>query len=704
MPTLNLTSFTRLEATDLIRRISTGPRDALGRELEANASSYNGAINADGRHAVFLTSADNLVTNPSGSWVIIYKDLTTGAVRAVSTLSPDATGHEEPIDSAWNPQISSDGRYVLFDADVDDVPGQSVGFNGIFLKDLRTGALTRIDAATPDGQGHQAPAQGYGEDASFTGNGRYVIFQTNADNLIPGTIGGSMNVYRKDLQTGALVLVSSNANGQAANASTEADASHDGRYVVFTTFASNLVAGDTNGLYDIFRKDLVTGEVVRVSTGSKNAQGQEAEANGSSGEASISADGRYVVFESSASNLVAGDTNGATDIFRKDLVTGETIRVSTSPGNGQANDECHYATISPDGRYVLFESVATNLAGGDGHYIQVFRKDLQTGEIVRIGPADGSAGNGSSRDAKFAADGHSILFTSSASNLVPGDRNEERDVFRVDNELLSHRQAIVDGRYVKASFDVGHASSASISWGDGASESVTPTGGKVSFGHAYATAGVKAATVTVKEGAQTWIVPHKVDVAAGQMSRDTGLRDTLSGGAGGDSLAGDEFGNILAGRAGNDILKGEAGNDVLGGGEGRDRLYGGKGATSQDAFLFDVRPTSKSVASRHKDTIEDFGARYDAIWLDDAAFSNRTIAKALKNKAAALDNPVKMKAGFFKKGAKAADRDDFFIYNDKTKKLYFDADGSGSKAMVEIATIKLEAGAGKLSANDFFFV
>ncbi|RDI62290.1 PD40 domain-containing protein [Microvirga subterranea] len=703
MPTLSLTSFTRPQATDLISRISTGPRDALGRELEADGSSSIGSVTTDGRYAVFLTEAPNLGADP-GSWggAVIWKDLGTGTVRIVSALAPEAGG--AILTACENPAVSSDGRHVIFESDLEDVPGYGAMYSGIFLKDLQTGALTRIDTATPDGQGHQAPAEGFSRDASFTGNGRYVIFQTEADNLVPGTIGGSDNVYRKDLQTGALVLVSARADGGAANKSDDADASYDGRYVVFTSSASDLVAGDTNDRPDIFRKDLVTGEVVRVSTGSRTAQGQEAEANGPSREASISADGRYVVFQSSAGNLVAGDTNGHTDIFRKDLVTGETIRVSTGSGGVQANGECLYADISPDGRYVLFESDATNLDGGDGRDRQVFRKDLQTGEIVRIGSATGAVANDISFHAKFGADGHSILFTSWAGNLVPGDGNDVRDVFRVDNDLLPHRQAIVDGRYVKASFDVGHASGASISWGDGTSESVTPTGGKVSFGHAYATAGVKAATVTVKEGAQTWIVPYQVDIAAGKMGRDTGLHDTLSGGAGGDSLAGDGFGNILAGHAGNDILKGEAGNDVLGGGEGRDRLYGGKGAASQDAFLFDVRLTSKGVASRHKDTIEDFGARYDAIWLDDAAFSNRTIAKALKNKGASLDNPVKMKAGFFKKGAKAADRDDFFIYNDKTKKLYFDADGSGSKAMVEIATIKLEAGAGKLSANDFFFV
>ncbi|HZH51749.1 MAG TPA: hypothetical protein VEZ16_07685, partial [Microvirga sp.] len=92
-------------------------------------------------------------------------------------------------------------------------------------------------------------------------------------------------------------------------------------------------------------------------------------------------------------------------------------------------------------------------------------------------------------------------------------------------------------------------------------------------------------------------------------------------------------------------------------------------------------------------------------WFDDAAFTNKAIAKYLKTKGASLDKPVKMKAGFFKKGERATDKDDFFVYNERTKKLYFDVDGSGSKAMVEIASLKLQKGEGTtLTHKDFFFV
>ncbi|RDI62331.1 hypothetical protein [Microvirga subterranea] len=187
--------------------------------------------------------------------------------------------------------------------------------------------------------------------------------------------------------------------------------------------------------------------------------------------------------------------------------------------------------------------------------------------------------------------------------------------------------------------------------------------------------------------------------------------DVFWGGALGDTLSGGLGNDRLFGQGGNDTLRGEAGNDTLGGGEGKDKLTGGKGAASKDAFVFDTKlidakgKPNKSLANKSKDQILDFGPKYDSIFFDDAAFTNKTIAKSLKNKGASLDKPVKMKASFFKVGDKAADKDDFFIYNARTKKLYFDEDGSGSKAMVEIASLKLQKGEGTtLSASDFFFI
>ncbi|MFC4170614.1 Calx-beta domain-containing protein [Microvirga sp. GCM10011540] len=167
--------------------------------------------------------------------------------------------------------------------------------------------------------------------------------------------------------------------------------------------------------------------------------------------------------------------------------------------------------------------------------------------------------------------------------------------------------------------------------------------------------------------------------------------------------AGTPGNDVFFGGARNDRLSGGGGHDTIGGGAGKDKLYGGKGKTSKDAFVFDTKLTSKSVANRNKDKIYDFGSKYDSLFFDDAAFTNKTIAKYLKKKNASLDKPAKLKASYFKKGSKATDKDDFFIL--KGKKLYWDVDGSGRKAMVEIASFKLQKKEGEtLTHKDFFFI
>jgi hypothetical protein len=193
-----------------------------------------------------------------------------------------------------------------------------------------------------------------------------------------------------------------------------------------------------------------------------------------------------------------------------------------------------------------------------------------------------------------------------------------------------------------------------------------------------------------------------------EFTAGTAGNDVFHGGALNDVLLGNTGHDRLFGGAGRDTLKGGAGHDTLGGGAGLDKLYGTKGATSRDAFVFDTKLTSKSVANKNKDTIVDFGPKYDSIYLDDAAFGNRMIAKYLKGKGAGLDHPYKMKSAYVRLGDKALDRDDFFVVR-KVKaseyKLYWDVDGSGSKAMLEIGTVKLQKGEGtSLTYKDFLFI
>jgi Tol biopolymer transport system component len=188
--------------------------------------------------------------------------------------------------------------------------------------------------------------------------------------------------------------------------------------VAFASYASNLVSGDTNGYWDIFVHDRQSGQTERVSLASGGSQG-----NNHSDSPSISANGRYVAFGSNASNLVAVDTNGYADIFIHDRTTDETTLISLASDGTQGNGLSWYPSISADGRYVAFYSEAGNLFPGDTNGIKdVFVRDIQTGTTTRVSVAsDGTEGNWYSWNPSISADGRYVAFESEASNLVDGD-------------------------------------------------------------------------------------------------------------------------------------------------------------------------------------------------------------------------------------------------------------------------------------------
>jgi Tol biopolymer transport system component len=196
--------------------------------------------------------------------------------------------------------------------------------------------------------------------------------------------------------------------------------------VAFASSATNLVSGDTNKHPDIFVRDLQTNQTTRVSVASDGTQ-----ANNFSFNPSISADGRYVAFTSWANNLVSGDTNGGRDIFVHDRQTGATTRVSVATGGGQAAADSQRPSISADGRYVAFESDASNLVSGDtNNHPDIFVHDRQTGVTMQVSVAsDGTQTYAFSSDPSISADGRYVAFGSEADNLVSGDTNGRFDIF-----------------------------------------------------------------------------------------------------------------------------------------------------------------------------------------------------------------------------------------------------------------------------------
>lgn len=248
-------------------------------------------------------------------------------------------------------------------------------------------------------------------------DGRHVAFYSSASNLITGD-NGSNFIFIRDRLTNQTTRVSVASDGTKANGSSQQPAiSSGGRYAAFCSFATNLVAGDNNGKSDIFVHDRNTGMTTRVSVASNGT-----EANDYNYAPSISADGRYIAFYSVASNLVSGDANGGGgDIFVHDMNTGETILVSLDSNGAQIGGGAFYEgpAISGDGRYVAFES------GGN-----IYVRDRQTNiTIIASVASDGTVANDASDQHVISSDGHYVAFTSVATNLVANDTNGVRDVF-----------------------------------------------------------------------------------------------------------------------------------------------------------------------------------------------------------------------------------------------------------------------------------
>jgi Tol biopolymer transport system component len=272
-------------------------------------------------------------------------------------------------------------------------------------------------------------AQGNGDsfDNSISADGRYIAFASRASNLVAGDTNGKQDIFVHDRLTGQTTRVSVASDGAQGNGdSGQPVISADGRFVAFYSSASNLVPGDTNGVEDVFVHDRLTGQTTRVSVASDGAQG-----NGPSWGPSISADGRFVAFESRASNLVPGDTNGTTDVFVHDRHTGQTMRVSVASDGREGNSYSWLARISADGRFVVFTSDASNLVAGDTNGTwDVFVHDRLTGQTTMVSVAsDGTPGNGRSIGVSISGDGRFVAFMSEASNLVAGDTNGTWDVF-----------------------------------------------------------------------------------------------------------------------------------------------------------------------------------------------------------------------------------------------------------------------------------
>jgi len=344
------------------------------------------------------------------------------SMKMISRVSVSSDGTQGDRYSNY-PSISADGRFVAFGSNASNlVTGDLNGVRDVFVHDLLTHTTTRISVAM-DG----TPENGYSQNPSLSADGRYVTFHSYASNLVTGDTNGVADVFVRDLLTHTTTRVSvSSAGLQADKISTYPSISGDGRYVAFHSSATNLLSGDSNGMSDVFIHDLQTHTTTRVSISSAGDQGDSGSAY-----PSISGNGRYVAFYSSATNLVSGDLNEDDDVFVRDLQEGTTLLVSVSTTGTQGDLDSSHPSISANGRYVAFHSSATNLVSGDmNEDDDVFVRDLQEGTTRLVSVSStGEQGDRISSYPSISPDGRYVGFDSFATNLVPGDTNDNSDIF-----------------------------------------------------------------------------------------------------------------------------------------------------------------------------------------------------------------------------------------------------------------------------------
>ena len=333
--------------------------------VQGNGRSFVPAVSADGRFAAFYSDASNLVAgDTNGARDVFVHDRQTGET---TRMSVDSTGTEANGDS-FAPAISGDGRFVAFSSSGSNlVTGDTNGVNDVFVRDRQAGTTTRASVAPAGAEandGSYAP--------SISADGRYVAFTSFAANLIPVDANDGSDVFVRDLQAGTTTRVSEYQGGFEADGDSLRPAiSADGRFVAFDSDAWNLAWGDTNDAFDVFVKDRQTDIVTRVSVDDAGAQ-----ADGGSIRPTLSADGRFVAFYSDAANLVPGDTNGASDVILHDRRSGATKRVSVAGGGGEANGDSVRPALSADGRLIVFESDASNLVTRDSNrFTDIFLHD-----------------------------------------------------------------------------------------------------------------------------------------------------------------------------------------------------------------------------------------------------------------------------------------------------------------------------------------
>jgi Tol biopolymer transport system component len=421
-----------MAATDDLELVSraTGPAGAPAADASNTAS-----ISADGQRVAFASEADNLSAEDVDSVRNVFvRDLAAGTtVLASRATGPSGAGGD---DDSNIPAISSDGRYVVFYSDADNLaPGANPAATNIFVRDLVADTTTLVSRASGAGG---AAADDDSGDPDISADGRYVVFESDADNLAPAANPAFSNIFVRDLVANTTRLVSRTpgAGGPGGDGNSfRPTISDDGSRIAFQSVASNLSTEDDDAVQDVFVRERATGTNTLVSraTGAGGAPG-----NASSDVAEISHSGRYVAFQSDDDDLAPGtDPAFANHIYLRDLDASTTTLASRAdgPSGAGANDNSNDAAVS-DNAQVAFSSGATNLSAEDNDAVNdIYVRDTLAGTttLVSRGPGPGgAAGDAGSAHPTTSRDGRYVAFQSQAGNLVTGTIPGVGNIYRRD--------------------------------------------------------------------------------------------------------------------------------------------------------------------------------------------------------------------------------------------------------------------------------
>ncbi|HKS62174.1 MAG TPA: DUF4347 domain-containing protein, partial [Xanthobacteraceae bacterium] len=384
---------------------SGGTQTAATNNIATDTNQLIGSLSGDGRYVAFVSDANTLAVDGNALRDVFLRDRVTATTTLVS-VGLNGAAADGP---SFTASVSDDGNLVVFTSNATNlVAGDIVNTRpDIYLRDISAGTTEKISVGVASGDSLNGSGHGV-----ISGNGLFVVFES-ADQLLASDQNGQPDVYLRDLTTDTTTRISTanSATPQFGGGGLAPDISTDGRWVVFESAANDLVTGDTNSAFEIFRYDRQTGTIIRVSL--TDTEGQ---ANGASTVASVSDDGNIIAFLSTASNLVANDPNGSTaDVFVRNVSAGTTVRISSLPSGPVSQ----YPSVSGDGRYVAF--LQNN---------QILIHDLQTG-LTQSEPftTSGTLTTVVNGRPLISADGTTVVFQSTVTNLVASDTNGVQDVF-----------------------------------------------------------------------------------------------------------------------------------------------------------------------------------------------------------------------------------------------------------------------------------